>query len=44
MTGNTQIRTTGKCLPQALIWNDGEAEEHQQSEEQRQVKQEINDF
>lgn len=26
MTGNTQIRTTGKCLPQALIWNDGEAE------------------
>lgn len=26
ITGNTKIKTTGKCLPQALIWKDGEGE------------------
>lgn len=25
-TGNTQIKTTGKCLWHALIWKDGEGE------------------
>lgn len=35
-TGNTKIKTTGKCLPQALIWKD---EEVVRRTKNRQVKQ-----
>lgn len=38
VTGNAQIKTTGKYLQQALIWKDGEGEGGTSVEEQKTGK------